>query len=228
MKPDQTPVPLKKGIREIVAEESLDTAELATLRRLARDAAPENAPASSSQIADPSRRRWLSVAAGVGIAAVAGMVGASLVGRSDRPGGQANAQALAEEIAYNHLRDAPVDIASGDLSHLRQGFARLGFQLLDATEIEGVPGVLVGGRFCSVASVPAAMLRYRADTGMITVYQALYDPRRHRGAADMDAGMPGNVRHARGVEVCLCHTQGVLLAVASTRRWDPPDEIGMS
>lgn len=216
MRHEHTSVPLKEEVRAIVAEESLDIAELAQLRRLVQGAAPTTGPvAAQDRPADPSRRRWLSVAAGVGVATVAGVVGANLVVRGGRTGSQANAQALAEEIAYNHLRDAPLDIASGELSRLREGFARLGFNLLDAVEVEGVPGVLMGGRFCSVASVPAAMLRYRTDEGVITVYQSLYDPRRHRGAADMDAGVPGNVRHSRGVKVCLCHTQGVLLAVAS-------------
>lgn len=214
MTQERTQTPLKDGIREIVAEDRLAAGELAQLRRLVEGQAAAAAPvavADPEAPANPSRRRWLSIAAGVGIAGVAGVLGANLVGR----GGSANAQALAEEIAYNHLRTAPLDIASGELDRLRDGFARLGFNLLDAAEVEGVPGTLMGGRFCSVASVPAAMLRYRTDAGVITVYQALYDPRRHRGAADMDAGMPGNVRHARGVSVCLCHTQGVLLAVAS-------------
>jgi anti-sigma factor RsiW len=220
MRQDHTHIPLQEGIREIVAEDRLEPGELAELRRLAEGMAPAVAPAAAPPKgpevpADPSRRRWLSVAAGVGVAGLAGLVGASLVGRGGHGGAQANAQSLAEEIAYNHLRVAPLDIASGELERLRDGFATLGFNLLDAAEVEGVPGVLMGGRFCSVASVPAAMLRYRTEEGVITVYQALYDPRRHRGAADMDAGMPGNVRHARGVEVCLCHTQGVLLAVAS-------------
>ena len=207
---EQTHTPLREGIREIVAEDRLDEAELARLRGLVPAAA-----SAADRPADPSRRRWLSVAAGVGGAAVAGILGANLVGRGGSSGAAANAKALAEEIAYNHLRIAPLDFASTDLTRLREGFATLGFNLLDAAEVEGVPGVLRGGRFCSVASVPAAMLRYRTEAGVLTVYQALYDPQRHRGAADMDAGMPGNVQRARGVEVCLCHTQGVLLAVAS-------------
>jgi hypothetical protein len=211
MRHEETHTSLREGIRDIVNEDRLDESELARLRLLA-----ETPPTPVvDRPADPSRRRWLSVAAGAGIAAVAGVVGASLVGRGGNTGVQANAQALAEEIAYNHLRIAPLDYASGDLVRLREGFATLGFNLLDAAEVEGVPGVLMGGRLCSVASVPAAMLRYRTDAGVVTVYQALFDAQRHLGAADMDAGMPGNVRHARGVEVCLCHTQGVLLAVAS-------------
>ena len=211
MKHEETHTSLREGIRDIVAEERLDEAELASLHRLA-----ETPPIPAAELpVDPSRRRWLSVAAGAGIAAVAGVLGANLVGRGGSGGAHANAQALAEEIAYNHLRVAPLDFASGDLARLREGFATLGFKLLDAVEVEGVPGVLMGGRLCSVASVPAAMLRYRTDGDVITVYQARYDSQRHQGAADMDAGMPGNVRYARGVKVCLCHTQGVLLAVAS-------------
>ncbi len=208
MKHEHTQTPLREGIREIVAEDRLDEVELARLKGLVQ------ASGSTVERADnPSRRRWLSVAAGVGVTAVAGVLGANLIGRGSS--GEANAQALAEEIAYNHLGIAPLDLASGELVQLREAFAKLGFNLLDAAEVEGVPGVLTGGRFCSVASVPAAMLRYRTEAGVITVYQARYDEQRHRGAADMDAGMPGNVRYARGVKVCLCHTQGVLLAVAS-------------
>ncbi len=198
MKQDSSKVGLRQGIRELVHQDALSTAELSRLRRLA-DGAPSN----------PARRRWLGAAAGVGLAAAGGFWVSALVQRTG------NAQRLADEIAINHLRVAPLDVPSGDLARLREAFASLGFSLLDATEVEGVPGELVGGRFCSVASVPAAMLHYRTDAGVITVYQARHDARRHYGAADMDAGEPGKVRYSGGVKVCLCHSQGVLLAVAS-------------
>jgi hypothetical protein len=35
------------------------------------------------------------------------------------------------------------------------------------------------------------------------------------GAAGTDGGEPGVVRYAGGVRVCLCRSQGVLIAVAS-------------
>jgi anti-sigma factor RsiW len=198
MKQDTSQVGLRQGVRELVHQDALNDAELARLRRLA-DGAPSN----------PARRLWLGAAAGVGVAAASGFWVSALVNRTG------NAQRLADEIAANHLRVAPLDVASGDLAMLREVFASLGFSLLDAAEVEDVPGNLVGGRFCSVASVPAAMLRYRTDAGVITVYQARHDARRHYGTADMDAGEPGNVRYSGGVKVCLCRSQGVLLAVAS-------------
>jgi anti-sigma factor RsiW len=198
MKHENARIGLREGIRELAREDGLDAAELARLHRLAR-----GAPAS------PGRRLWLGAAAGFGVAAITGYWGSDLISRSSNP------QRLADEIAANHLRDAPLDVASGDLDRLRERFASLGFNLLDAAEVEGVPGTLIGGRFCSVAAVPAAMLRYRTDSEMITVYQARHDPERHYGAADMDGGEPGVVRYSGGVRVCLCRSQGVLIAVAS-------------
>ncbi|MFU8895364.1 MAG: hypothetical protein ACNA8J_03155 [Gammaproteobacteria bacterium] len=197
MKQDKSKVGLREGIRELVRADELDVAELAKLHRLSQSA-PSN----------PARRRWLGAAAGFGVAAMTGYFGSTLVARSG------NAQRLADEIAVNHLRIAPLDIASGDLDRARDAFASLGFHLLDAAEVENLAGTLMGGRFCSVASVPAAMLRYRTETGVATVYQARHDPHRHRGVANLDAGEPGVMRYAGGVEVCLCRTQGVLIAIA--------------
>lgn len=191
---------LRQGVRDLADQHSLSADELRALRALVDD-----------QPTIPSRRRWLAVAAGLGVVTVGGFLGVNLVGR----GNQATLMAMADEIAYNHLRSVPMDFEQLSLDQLRREFASLGFNLLDAAEVENVPGVLTGGRFCSVASVPAAMLQYRAEQGSITVYQARFDPQRHRGAADMDRGQPGRVVHSGGVRVCLCHTQGVLLATAS-------------
>ncbi|NGP53123.1 hypothetical protein [Thioalkalivibrio sp. XN8] len=198
MKHDTTTVSLKEGIRELASEDALDARELAQLRRLAADTP-----------ADPSRRLWLGAAAGLGVAAVGGWWGIGVMQA------RGNTQRLADEIAAQHLRAEPLDIVSGDLGELREVFASLGFNLLDPAEVEDVPGTLVGARFSSVAATPAAMLRYRTETGFISVHQARYDAERHYGAADMDRGEPGAVRYSAGVEVCLCHTHGVLLAVAT-------------
>jgi anti-sigma factor RsiW len=197
MTPDNDRIALKQAVRELVDSDALDPRELQRLRRLA-SGAPEQ----------PRRRRWLAAAATVAGSAALGYLASTLLGEGDR------LQAMAEEIAGNHLRAAPLDIESSELPVLRAHFAALGFGLLDAAAIEGVPGQLLGGRACSVASVPAAMLRYLSEHGIATVYQARYDPEHHHGAAAMDQGEKGRIRHARGVQVCLCHTQGVLLAVA--------------
>lgn len=199
MKHENSSVRLKDAIRELAGEDALDGRELAQLRQLA-EGAPEN----------PSRRLWLgAAAAGLGAAAIGGWWGIGVLQ------GRNNTQQLADEIAAKHLRAAPLDIVSGDLAELREAFASLGFSLLDPAAVEDVPGQLVGARFSSVASAPAAMLRYQTESGFISVHQARYDAERHYGAADMDRGEPGAVRYSAGVEVCLCHTHGVLIAVAT-------------
>ncbi len=190
---------LRQAVSELSKENSLSPSELEQLRELSLD-----------RPALPSRRRWLSIAAGLGAVSLGGFLGIGLMSRGSQ------AYAMADEIAFNHLRSAPLDIQTSDLEELRGAFAGLGFGLLDAAEVENVPGQLAGGRFCSVALVPAAMLTYQTEQGPITVYQARFDERRHRGAADMDRGEPGNVIFSAGVKVCLCHTRGILLATASS------------
>lgn len=189
---------LRQGVRELSDQHLLSADELRALRAL-----------GNAKPAVPSRRHWLTMAAGLGAVSLGGVLGVKLVGRDNR------GRALADEIAYNHLRAVPLDFERACLDELRRDFAHLGFNLLDVAEIENVPGVLAGGRACSVASVPAAKLQYRKERGAITVYQARFDPVRHRGAADMDRGQPGNVIYSGGIRVCLCHTQGIFFATAS-------------
>lgn len=191
-------IPLRQAICELAERDRLDASDLSRLRELA-----EGAPVR------PARRRWLAAAAAVGGSAVLGYWGAGVLGNLD------NAQRLADEIAYNHLSSAPLDVVSDRIETLHAAFASLGFSLLDAKSIQDVPGDLLGGRFCSVGSVPAALLRYRSEAGVSTVYQARFDPEQHRGAGNTAAGEAMVVRHARGVQVCLCNVQGVLFAVAS-------------
>ncbi len=197
MKRNEQTIPLRQAILEVVGEERLQADEIQRLRQL-NNAAPRR----------PERRRWLAAAA-VGGSAV---LGYWLLGTRPDLG---NSQALADEIARNHLAEAPLDILANRLDELRDSFAGLGFGLLDAQELEGVPGELIGARHCSVASVPAALLRYRSEQRIYTVYQARYHAQRHHGAADIAAGEPPVIRHAGGVVVCLCNIHGVLLAVAA-------------
>jgi anti-sigma factor RsiW len=127
-----------------------------------------------------------------------------------------NLQHLADEIAYNHLVAKPLDVTGGSMDALRPAFRPLGFSLAEDPRLDAVRGRLVGGRFCSVASVPAALLRYESETSATTVYQALYDNQRHRDVPDSDSGQPPAERHARGVRVQLWQRSGLLVAVAAT------------
>jgi hypothetical protein len=192
-------IPLKQGVAELFCDQSLTTAQLRQLRAAADQGLPQQ----------PERRRWLGAAAVL-------VAGAGLgVWAVRRTPGEQNLMLMAEEIAYNHLSYRIMDVAGASIAELRPAFAPLGFALLDAPSdpaLEG--GELIGGRFCSVASVPAVQLRYRTAGGDVTMCQARFDPVRHRQTPDMAVSAPAMV-HARGMRVSLCHMQGVLLAIAA-------------
>lgn len=189
---------LKEALQRQSREQTLSAEQLRALRSL-----------SATAPADLMRRRWLGAAA-------AGVVVGAL-GWQFRPqvSPEANRQRLADEIAYNHLQPKPLDVRGSSLDALRPAFEPLGFRLADDPRLALVQGQLVGGRYCSVASVPAALLRYEHARGHCTVYQALFDAERHIGvqahpAPDFD------LCQARGVRVCLWRCEDLLFAFATT------------
>lgn len=213
MKPSEN-MPLREQLRAKFEQERLEAAQLDALRaRLSAPPAPgpQTAPADQGP-AQPGRRRFFATAASVAAAATVGYWGLFGV-RAFRD--TSNLQTLADEIAYNHLYEKPLDVASASMAELREAFAGVGF-LLQETPFALPPGAeLIGGRHCSIASVPAVMLRYRVGADVVGICQARFDPARHRGVPDMQlAAAPATVM-ARGLKVSLCHDRGVLMAMAT-------------
>jgi anti-sigma factor RsiW len=219
-------IPLRQAIRERFDGEQLTPEQLAELRGLlASPALPQAEPApavigtgptqavpgGAGRLPNPGRRRLFAVAASVAATATVGYWG--LFGlRAFR--NTSNLQALADEIAFNHLYDRPLDVTSGSLDTLREAFAGIGF-LLQAPPMPLPAGAeLIGGRHCSIASVPAVMLRYRTPNGVLGFCQARFDPARHRGVPDMRVAAAPAEQMARGLKVSLCHDRGVLMAIA--------------
>lgn len=210
MKPPQTR-PLREALRAQFQEERLDAAQLDALRARLMAATPPPTQNAGARPAQPERRRFFAVAASVAAAATVGYWGLfGLRAFQDT----SNLQALADEIAYNHLFDKPLDFASDSLPALREAFAGVGFMLQDVPFQLPDGAVLIGGRHCSIASVPAVMLRYRLGADEVGVCQARFDPARHRGVPDLSlAGTPATAM-SRGLKVSLCHDRGVLMAMA--------------
>ncbi len=207
--------PLREVLRAQFHDERLDSAQLDALRARMSAAAPAESRrggASADGSAQPGRRRLFAVAASVAATATIGYWG--LFGlRAFRD--TSNIDVLADEIAYNHLFDKPLDVSSNSLDTLREAFAGVGF-MLQEIPFELPSGVeLIGARHCSIASVPAVMLRYRAGESVIGICQARFDPARHRGVPDMRVASAPVTAVARGLKVSLCHDRGVLMAMAT-------------
>jgi hypothetical protein len=203
-------VSLKAGIVELFDEIGLDRTQLDALRAHA-----EPAMRNPDAPAQPSRRRWLAVAASLAAVTTLGIWGVRRQPYSD------HLQMLADEVAYNHVAhsgdDSSLDALGDSLASLRPTFAKLGFAMVDAT---GDPALadatLIGGRFCMLMAAPAVQLRYDTPRGEVHVCQARFDPVRHAGVPDVTlAGVEPVVLHTRGVRVSLAQRAGVLFAVAA-------------
>lgn len=203
--------PLREALREQFQEQRLDAMQLDALRSRIDAAAASTPSVVPATVPQPGRRRFLALAASVSAAGAVGYWGLfGLTAFSN----QSNVQALADEIAYNHLYDKPLDVASASLSELREAFAGVGFLLQEIPFQLPSGAQLFGARHCSIASVPAVMLRYRVGADVIGVCQARFDPARHRGVPDLQVAAAPTTAMARGLKVSLCHDRGVLMAMA--------------
>ncbi len=202
-------VSLKDGIVELFDEVELDRSRLAALRAVAEPAALNSAAPTQ-----PSRRRWLAIAASLAAVTTLGVWGTRRQPYSD------HLLMLADEVAYNHIAhsdDATLDALGDSLAALRPTFAKLGFAMVDATADSALTdATLIGGRFCMLMAAPALQLRYTTPRGEVHVCQARFDQLRHAGVPDVaQAGVEPVVLHTRGVRVSLAQRAGVLFAVAA-------------
>ncbi len=198
MNESQSNLPLKDAVQQQTRQHALSADQLRALKSLA----------ATPQRVDRRRRQLLgatAVAATVSTVSLAGWLWSRQLSPDE------NRQRLAAEIAYNHLQPKPLDAVGTTLEALRPAFASLGFRLADDPRLALVKGTLRGGRFCSVGSVPAALLRYESERGHATVYQARFDPDRHYGVHERQPP-EFDLCAARGIEVCLWRSQGLLFA----------------
>lgn len=187
-------LPLKDAIHELTECEPLPRERIARLCNL-RDTP------------SPARRHWLKLAVIALPVALAG------TWSFDHYQQRRIHQAVAEEIAYNHVTAKPLDIHGDDPEALDQAFAGIGLQLVNTVAAFPAHGRLLGARHCSIQSVPAAQLRYALPDGRYTtVYQAVYDAERH-GRLPAD---PAKALHleARGIDITLWRDHGVIIAIS--------------
>lgn len=196
-------VRLEEAVRDVTSKDCPSAEELRQLQALLAGGGPDDARV-------PGRWRWLAVAASLAVAALA-------VLWLGPPGGLENrVPVLADEIAMNHIAAKSLDLEARTVAELREPFATLGF-VLQPLPPERDFGQLEGGRFCSVQTVPAALLRYQLEPGTPghgTVYQAPYLPALHGKLPDVDRGERPVLAMSRGVAVELWTSRGLLFAIA--------------
>lgn len=116
------------------------------------------------------------------------------------------------EIAYNHKKEMPVEVASSSINAIGKYLNRLDFSLISSSALTGAGWELIGGRYCAINGKLAAQLKVKnvSDNKVYTLYQA---------ASGDDLSEATKVSHTEmvdGVEVLIWKEKGLLLGLASS------------
>lgn len=206
---------LKQSVREKFESLELDVNRLAKLESRIDTSVAQR----SSRQGGPRWSSW-STAAAVLILSLGGFFG-NLVYQEH----SANAllEAIAVEVADNHLKLKPLEVESQSLREVLSYFDHLEFQLLESPRIAGNAGdQLLGGRYCSIQGIDAAQLRVAsADGELSTWYEATLPPEKLELIPNIDAGNQPAVFVVKGLRVRIWRERGVVFAEARRPNTDP-------
>ncbi len=125
-------------------------------------------------------------------------------------------QAIAVEVASNHLKLKPLEVKSENLRDVLRYFDRLDFQLLESTSIASNAGdQLLGGRYCSIQGIDAAQLRVASADGQLsTWYEATLPTEKLARIPSLDDDDQPAVFTVKGLRVRIWREHGVVFAEA--------------
>ncbi len=123
-------------------------------------------------------------------------------------------QAIAQEVAKNHIKMKPLEIQSSQLTELQHYFTELAFSPVQS-QLWQPQGQLQGGRYCSIQGEDAAQLRFRGQQGrLLSLYQAPFEPTRHQHLPRAEWGQKPLERYADGVLVRIWVEKDLLMVSA--------------
>jgi hypothetical protein len=159
--------PLKPALRQHFEQRALSADQLKRLEALLAVEAPK--PAGRRQLAS-SLIGWPAAAA---IAALFAVILLLPLGPTDDI---PMTQRIATEVAHNHIKLKPLDVVTDNMEGIRRYFSDLEFLPVKSQLLAGSGFELLGGRYCSIQSVPAAQLRVSTadQRGLQTLYQSEY------------------------------------------------------
>jgi hypothetical protein len=159
--------PLKQAVCEHFKQRALSTDQLEHLEVLMAMNSPRL----------PRHHRRASFLVGwSAVAAIAAFLAVIVLFPPDQLESVPMAERIALEVARNHIRVKPLDVETGTMKGIRRYFTDLEFVPVESSLLASADLELLGGRYCSVQSLPAAQLRLTApgNDGLQTLYQAEY------------------------------------------------------
>ncbi len=192
----------KKQIKEIATASTLSQGELDALRQTLD---------KQDTRQTPKEKIWLSgFAFGAIVSLILGIVFFNHKSSPDL------AQQIANEVVANHIKLKPMEIQSNDFTTVKKYFDLLDFAPVHSKQFSLETKTLLGGRYCSIKTAPAAQLRYRDAQGKLyTLYQTGYDSSLFSEILQLKNEESIISRYAKGMEVTIWLEQGLLIAGVS-------------
>lgn len=206
--------PLKQAVRHHYEQRALSMSQLERLEALMAVDAPK--PAGRRLM----EKSWVGWSAAAAIAALLAVITLLPPGPlDDTP----MTERIAMEVARNHIKLKPLDVETDSMERIRRYFTDLEFvpvksQLLASSNLE-----LLGGRYCSVQSVPAAQLRVSAadKNSLQTLYQSEYRKDVFGPLPVLENGGVPVVVNVKGISVRIWVEKGLLFALTEAAGLEP-------
>ena len=206
--------PLKHAVSDYFEQRSLSGKQLERIESLLGNTAA----------VQPGQRNRISLFAGWAAAAtVAVLLAVLLLQLHEQHESQSITQQIALEVARNHIKLKPLDVETDTMEGIRSYFSDLEFVPVESALLAQADLELLGGRYCSVQSIPAAQLR--VTPGGSGALQTLYQTEDRREVfgplpilEDGDSPVTVNVK---GITVRIWVEKGLLFALTGDAGLEP-------
>jgi hypothetical protein len=204
--------PLKQAVRDHFEQRALSKDRLERLESLQKINAPR--PTARHSIVKP-------LIAGSVAAAIAAFLVITLLFPPGSMDSIPMTERIALEVARNHIKLKPLDVETNSMDGIRQDFTDLEFIPAESSLLASADLELVGGRYCSIQSVPAAQLRIKVaySNRLQTLYQTEYRKEIFGTLPVMEDGHAPVTVHVKGIAVRIWVEKGLLFALT--------DEVGL-
>ena len=130
---------------------------------------------------------------------------------------------IALEVARNHIKLKPLDVETDNMEGIRGYFTDLEFVPVESSLLASADLELVGGRYCSLQSVPAAQLRIVVPYGnrQQTLYQAKYHKDIFGPLPVLENGNAPVTVNVNGIMVRIWVEKGLLFALTDEVSLEP-------
>ncbi len=130
---------------------------------------------------------------------------------------------IALEVARNHIKLKPLDVETNSMDGIRRYFTDLEFVPAESSLLASADLELLGGRYCSIQSVPAAQLRVTLpdNNRLQTLYQTEYHQDIFGPLPVLEnGGIPVTV-NVKGITVRIWVEKGLLFTLANEAELEP-------